>query len=153
MLKILQNKITKAGEYVYTLDKIGKEVEVSGVFEVKKGERVVVVTDLVFLKPKTKGKVHVKGVVHGGGYLEFRGKIKIGKKAIGADGYLKQEILLLDPGAQAVAIPDLEIEQNEVKASHAAAVSTFDSEQMFYLMSRGFSKVEARDMIVAAWLK
>jgi len=145
-------KIKDAGNYEYVLDKEGQDVDVTGVFEVKKGERKIVVTDLVFVAAKTKGKIHVKAVVHSGGYLEFRGKIKIGKKAVGADGYLKQEVLLLGPGAQAVAIPDLEIEQNDVKASHAAAISTFDNEQLFYLMSRGFSLEEAKQIVIESWL-
>lgn len=146
------NKITKAGNYVYVLDKKGQELEAGGTFEVQKGEKLVICTDLVFEKPETTGRVHVKAVVHEGGYVEFRGKIIIDKGAANANGYLKQEVLLMGPGALAVCVPELEINCNEVKASHAASVSTFDSEQMFYLQSRGFGNEAAKAMIVEAWM-
>lgn len=148
----MQNKITASGTYVYTLDKKGQEIEAGGVFEVKKGEKLIVTTDMQFMVAETNGKVHVKAVVHEGGYVEFRGKIIIAKGAVNANGYLKQEVLLMGPGALAVCVPELEIECNEVKASHAASVSTFDKEQLFYLQSRGVTLSEARETIVRAWL-
>ncbi len=146
------NKIIKAGNYVYTLDKKGQEMEAGGVFEVQKGDKLIVTTDMQFLVPETRGRVHVKAVVHEGGYVEFRGKIIIAKGAVNANGYLKQEVLLMGPGALAVCVPELEIECNEVKASHAASVSTFDKEQLFYLQSRGMTVSEAKETIVMAWL-
>ena len=56
------------------------------------------------------------------------------------------------PSARATAVPDLEIEANEVHCSHAAAVGKVDNEQLYYLMSRGISRPQAVAMIVEGFL-
>ncbi len=145
--------IIKPGTYVLRLEKEHENKELRGIFVAKKGEKIVVTTDIFLLAPGTKGKVHVKGVVYDGGHLEFRGIVKIGKQGVGADGYLKQEILKLGQRAVAIAIPDLEIETNEVKASHAASVGGVDAEQLAYLRMRGYSRKQAEKEIVYAFLK
>ena len=44
-----------------------------------------------------------------------------------------------------------EIENNDVKCSHASAVGPVDPEQRFYLESRGVPTVEAEKLIVAGF--
>jgi Fe-S cluster assembly scaffold protein SufB len=62
-------------------------------------------------------------------------------------------ILLLDKQSSAVAEPKLEIENNDVKASHAATVGKIDEDQLFYLESRGVNINEAKKLIVEGFLK
>ncbi len=62
-------------------------------------------------------------------------------------------VLLLDKKSSAVAEPKLEIENNEVKASHAASVGKIDDDQIFYLKSRGIDEEEAKSIIVEGFLK
>ena len=72
--------------------------------------------------------------------------IKIGKGAKGSESYLAGHSILLDKGAKSDAIPGLEIETNEVKATHSASVAQMDEYQIFHLMSRGLnSGVPARN--------
>ena len=52
----------------------------------------------------------------------------------------------------AILWPELEIEANQVKASHAASVGPVDEEQLLYLMSRGLGRAEAVDTIVRGFL-
>ena len=52
-----------------------------------------------------------------------------------------------------VAEPKLEIEANDVKASHAATVGQVDAEQKFYLMSRGLTENEAMGLIVSGFIE
>lgn len=149
----MKNNLIRAGENTFTLDSVGEEIDMSKNFYVKAGQRLIVVTDLIFKARGCKGKIWVKGVVEKGGYLEFKGKIKIKKLAQQTDAFLKQEILLLGLGAVGVAVPELEIEANEVKASHAASVSYLDAEQLFYLQSRGVRLTLAKKLLVAAFLE
>jgi Fe-S cluster assembly scaffold protein SufB len=83
----------------------------------------------------------------------FKGMIKISKNAKGSESYLAGHAILLDKGAKSDAIPGLEIETNEVRATHSASVAQMDEEQMFYLMSRGFSKDSARRIVVDGFLE
>ncbi|MEM3685255.1 MAG: SufD family Fe-S cluster assembly protein [Conexivisphaerales archaeon] len=82
-------------------------------------------------------------VVNSGSRTLLKGMMVIRNPARGSDSHLKQHALLLSHDSFANAIPGLEIETNDLKAKHAASVSQPDEEQLFYLMSRGFSREEA----------
>ena len=56
--------------------------------------------------------------------------------------------ILLSEGAFGRAIPNLEIEANDVRCGHAASAGPVDEEQVFYLMSRGIPQAEAEKLIV-----
>ena len=123
-------------------------------YYVKSGESKLVNDEWKFEKPQSQQKMVVKAVVEEGGKLEMRGKIIIGKKAQGAEAYLDQKVLLLGEGAVGViASPELEIECNQVKASHAASVGPINPDQLFYLMARGITNKEAIRLIVEAFLE
>ena len=98
--------------------------------------------------PHTYNNVLAKGTMSGSGTSVFRGLIKIEKEAQQTDSYLADHTLLLGDNALANSIPSLQIEANDVKASHGATVGQIDQEQLFYLMSRGLSYEEAEHLIV-----
>ena len=56
--------------------------------------------------------------------------------------------LVLSEGASAESIPNLEIEANDVRCSHASTVGPIDDEQRYYLESRGVPPAEAERLIV-----
>ncbi len=69
--------------------------------------------------------------------------------AEGTDTYELNRNLLLSDGARADSVPNLEIETGEIEgAGHASATGRFDDEQLFYLMARGITEVEARRLVV-----
>jgi Fe-S cluster assembly protein SufD len=68
------------------------------------------------------------------------------------DGYQMNQALLLSPEAEIDTKPELEIFADDVKCSHGATVGELDAEQLFYLRSRGIPDVEARSMLVRAFL-
>ena len=61
--------------------------------------------------------------------------------------------LKLSDDAWAESVPNLEIENNDVKCSHASAVGPVDPEQVFYLQSRGIDADQARLMIVNGFIE
>ena len=61
--------------------------------------------------------------------------------------------MLLDKGARSDGIPGLDIDTNEVKATHSASVAQLDEEQIFYLMARGLPQDEAKKMIVIGFFE
>jgi len=120
---------------------------------VGRGEMVDLETISEYKKPRGRGEIVVKAVVMGKGSLGLKGMIKIGEKAVLTEAFLRQNILLLGEDAKATAVPELEIETDDVKASHAATVGQIDKEQLFYLTSRGISQGVATKMIVEAFLE
>jgi len=119
---------------------------------VKNGESVVWDEVMIFDKNNLEGETEVLAVVEDGGNIKLKGKILIQKDAVGANAFLRFKVLLLGETARAEVDPELEILTNDVKASHAASVGQVDSEQLFYLMSRGFDKQKAVKLIVEAFL-
>ncbi|MBI5228049.1 SufD family Fe-S cluster assembly protein [Candidatus Micrarchaeota archaeon] len=101
----------------------------------------------------TKGSILVKGVAKDEASAKLDGMIKIEKNGGGASSFLSQHVILLNPGAHATANPELEIENNDVSSRHAASVSQIDEEKIFYLMSRGISRDEARKLIIEGFLE
>lgn len=76
------------------------------------------------------------------------GLIRIEEKAKDCEAYQIARNLMLSADAQATAVPELEIENNDVQCSHGAATGTLDAAQLFYLCSRGLSKAQATRLIV-----
>ncbi len=62
------------------------------------------------------------------------------------------QALLLSPDAEIDSKPELEIFADDVKCSHGATIGALDPEQMFYLRSRGIPEVQARSILIRAFL-
>src|SRR5918992_3945942 len=112
-----------------------------------------VTSNLVHWGPHTRGRVLVKSVLKDTSKSLFKGMIKIGKEGRGTESYLAGHAILLDRGAKSDAIPGLEIETNEVKATHSASVAQMDENQIYYLMTRGLSREGAKREIVSGFLE
>lgn len=78
----------------------------------------------------------------------FRGLIKVFPKAQRTDAYQTNRNLILSKKAEAIALPNLEIEADDVRCSHAATVGQLDEEELFYIMSRGISREMAEKLVV-----
>lgn len=78
----------------------------------------------------------------------FSGLIKVAENAQQTDAYQTNRNLLLDPTAEANALPGLEIFANDVKCSHGATTGNVDEEELFYMMSRGIPKRVAMQLMV-----
>ena len=112
-----------------------------------------VTSNLIHNGQNSRGRVLVKSVMKDNSKSLFKGMIKIGKYAKASESYLAGHAILLDKGAKSDAIPGLEIETNEVKATHSASVAQLDEAQIFYLMSRGLSRELAKREIVSGFLE
>ena len=84
-----------------------------------------------------------------GSHTVWVGDVLIRKVATGTDTYEMNRNLLLDDGARADSVPNLEIETGEVqKAGHASVTGRLDDDQLFYLMSRGIDEHTARQLVI-----
>ena len=77
---------------------------------------------------------------------------RISGSAYGAAAHQKARALLLNEGTKALPIPKLEIENNDVAATHEASVSRIDEEKTFYMMSRGMDEKTAKKTFVRGFL-
>ena len=100
--------------------------------------------------PQAKSRVNYKGALSGEkAHTVWIGDVFIRAAAEGTDTYELNRNLLLSDGARADSVPNLEIETGEIiGAGHASTTGRFDDEQLFYLMSRGIAKEEARRLVI-----
>lgn len=104
------------------------------------------------MAPHVKGEIHMKGVMKDQARAVMYGFIKVDPVAQQSNSYQLAQGLLLNDGAHCDAIPGLEIEANDVRATHGASIGPIDEEQIFYLMSRGFDREQAKRIIVEGFL-
>lgn len=103
--------------------------------------------------PNTSKRLNIRAIVQNGASLQINALIRILPKAKNSNSFLDIRVLILDEKSHADVRPQLEIETNDVKASHAASVGPIDPEQLFYLESRGLNKNQAVYLIVDGFLK
>lgn len=110
-------------------------------------------TNLVHNSPDSTGSTQARGVLKGESQSIFKGMIKIVNAAKNSRSYLAHHAMLLERTAKSDGVPSLEIENNEVRATHSASVAQIDEEQLFYLMARGLSPDEAKKMVVLGFFE
>ena len=101
--------------------------------------------------PNTRSDVLFKSALKDRSRSLFSGLIHVKKPAQKTDAYQTNRNLLLSREARADTIPKLEIEADDVKCGHGAAVSSIDEDQLFYLMSRGLSRPDAQAVIIESF--
>lgn len=107
----------------------------------------------VHAAPRTTSNLIVRSVLDDKAKGIFRGLIKINEGATGCNGYQKEDALLLSEEAEADMVPNLEINNNDVRCTHGATVGKLDPEQLFYLTSRGISSDEAKQLLIKGFFE
>lgn len=95
----------------------------------------------------TYSRVMMSGINAGEGTLRFLGNSTIVNGAHRSDTRQEGKITNLSALAKSEVSPALLIKENDVNASHGAALGAYNPEEVFYLMSRGLSLQEAKKLI------
>lgn len=101
----------------------------------------------------TSSDLSTKGALNDKARGLYVGLIKILEQASNCTGYQKEDVLQLSEEAEANAIPNLEIRNEDVKCSHGATTGQVDKDKIFYLMSRGIPEQEAKNKIVEGFFE
>jgi Fe-S cluster assembly protein SufD len=102
--------------------------------------------------PHTTSDLAFRGVLQGRSEAVWRGNIIVDPGAQQTDAFQESRNLLLSKRAHADAIPGLEIQANDVRCTHAAAIAQIDPEQLFYLESRGLREETAKRLVIEGFL-
>jgi Fe-S cluster assembly scaffold protein SufB len=148
----IQKGFTTARNRQIHLTAEGVSARVIGVYEGRSVESLLITVDTIHHAPNTTARTEFRAVLSDQSRFEFHGRIKILPGAHGSQDFLQQDTLLLSDEARAVTIPGLEIEADDVKASHGATAKPISPAERFYLMSRGLTKDESERMIVDGFL-
>ena len=103
--------------------------------------------------PHTRSDLLFKGAVANKSHSVYSGLIRVEKGAKGTNAFQTNRNLVLSEGAQADSVPTLEIEDNDVRCSHASTVGPIDESQLFYLESRGVPTHAAERLIALGFME
>jgi Fe-S cluster assembly protein SufD len=98
--------------------------------------------------PNTRSDLLFKGAVEDRAHSVYSGLIRIRHGAQRANAFQTNRNLVLTEGAEAMSVPNLEIEADDVHCSHASTVGPIDDDQLYYLATRGVPPDEAERLIV-----
>jgi Fe-S cluster assembly protein SufD len=98
--------------------------------------------------PDTRSDLLFKGAVEDAAQSVYSGLIRIRNVAQRSRANQSNRNLVLTEGAEAKSVPNLEIEADDVRCSHASAVGPIDDEQLYYLATRGVAPEEAERLVV-----
>jgi Fe-S cluster assembly protein SufD len=106
---------------------------------------------IAYTKPHGTSRQIQKCIIDDRAHAVFNGKVFVPKPAQLTDAGQLNRNLLLSPKARVDTKPQLEITADNVKCSHGATVSQLDSDEVFYLQSRGIDENSARKLLVYAF--
>ncbi|MCB9373274.1 MAG: SufD family Fe-S cluster assembly protein [Microthrixaceae bacterium] len=99
----------------------------------------------------TTSNLLFKGAVGGRSRSVYTGLIRVRPDARGTNAFQTNRNIKLSEDAWAESVPNLEIENNDVRCSHASTVGPIDELQRFYLESRGVPPAAAERLVVAGF--
>jgi Fe-S cluster assembly protein SufD len=131
----------------------GAAALMSGAYFVNGQQHLDYDTEQNHLVPHTTSDLLYKGALKDEARSVWQGNIHVYPGAQRTDAYQASRNLSLSNSARADSIPGLEIEADDVRCTHGAAVSQVDREEIFYLMTRGIPEKIAEQLIVNGFFK
>lgn len=138
---------------VVNLLQAGAKVDLRAALFCTNEQRQTHISSIRHKSPQTVSTQLHRAVLTGSSRLRFRGRVEIERGAEEASARQLHQSLLLSETARVFTKPELRISNDNVKASHGAAVGQIDPEQLFYFESRGIPKKQAYELLVSGFLK
>ncbi|WP_195443931.1 Fe-S cluster assembly protein SufB [Peptoniphilus harei] len=122
--------------------------EFTGISFAGEGQNLDTGAQVVHAAPHTTSTINTKSISKSGGIAIYRGLVEIKENAVGAKNATSCESLMLDNKSRSDTIPTIKIENNNIDIGHEAKIGRISDSVIFYLMSRGISEQEAKEMVV-----
>jgi Fe-S cluster assembly protein SufD len=130
----------------------GADARVTGAYATHARQHIDFDTTQEHAAPSTTSDLAFRGVLQGRSTAVWKGNIIVDPGAQKTDAFQESRNLLISKRAHADAIPGLEIQANDVRCTHAAAVAQVDPEQLFYLRSHGLPEEIAKRLVIEGFL-
>jgi Fe-S cluster assembly protein SufD len=130
----------------------GANARVTGAYACHGRQHIDFDTTQEHAAPNTTSDLAFRGVLTGRSSAVWKGNIIVDPGAQKTDAFQESRNLLLSKRAHADAIPGLEIQANDVRCTHAAAVAQVDPDQLFYLRSHGLPEPVAKRLVIEGFL-
>ena len=121
---------------------------VNGIFSLTNNQQHEIRTTINHLTENSKSYQLIKSVLGKESKAIYQGKMLVNSIAQKTDGYQLSKAILLDETSEFNAKPELEIYADDVKCSHGSASGSLDENSIFYLMSRGLSHKQSKELLI-----
>ena len=125
---------------------------INGIFSLNEKRHHEIRTSINHLIDNTKSYQLIKSVLDNESKSVYQGKIFVNSDAQKTDGYQLSKAILLSENAEFNAKPELEIYADDVKCSHGSASGSLNENSIFYLMTRGLNRKEAKELLINGFL-
>lgn len=129
----------------------GADAELNGLFLGSGAAAADHHTLVVHAAPRGSSRQLFKSVLAEDARAVFDGKVVVTPGAVGTDAAQANRTLLLSRRAETHTRPRLEINADDVKCAHGAAIGRLDEDALFYLRSRGLGAMDSREILIRAF--
>jgi Fe-S cluster assembly protein SufD len=148
----LGSRLAKVNQHV-ALTGEDAEAQVNGVMFTQGKQHLSYSTHQHHMAAHCRSDLLYKAALQDDSRTVWRGMIKVDRDAQKTNAYQRNDNLMLARTARADSIPGLEIEADDVRCTHGSTSGRVDDQQVFYAMTRGYTRQEAVRMIVAGFFQ
>lgn len=130
----------------------GAEVDLLGLFAGQGNDAFKISHKVIHAAPRTTSRLVSKGILTGSSFAHQISRIEILPGQSGCSGDERADTILLSDTARVIAVPELEIGNNDVQCKHAVTTTRLNKEKLFYLASRGLDEETSRQLLIQAHL-
>jgi Fe-S cluster assembly protein SufB len=124
-----------------------------GIAFAAKGQNQDTGSKVIHAASDTSSTIQAKSISKDGGISTYRGLVHILPRAARCKTAVNCDALLIGTASVSNTYPTMRIENNSADVAHEASVGRIGEEEIFYLMSRGLSELQARQMVVAGFIE
>jgi len=108
---------------------------------------------VIHAAPHTSSTITSKSISKDGGICTYRGLVKVMPNAVNSKVSVDCDALLVGEASTNNTYPLMKIENHKVDIAHEATVGKIGTDEIFYLMSRGLSEQQAKQMVVSGFIE
>ena len=165
-LEVIESNIEDNAKVELRVIDIGANKSISNIYSDAKGKKSTFEIDTVYMASKNELKdinyishlrgeksnvsMNIEGVLDDNSTKNFKGTLDFKSGAVKANGSEKENCTMLSDTVKSKALPILLCTEEDVEGSHSASSGKVDSDKLYYIMTRGFTKKEAIKMLVKA---
>ena len=127
-------------------------IEVNEVVFGSSTQKFDIATQILNQGRESNASLESKAVLMDTSFCQMKGFARVLRGASGARSFVHERGILLDKGARVDGLPDMSVDESDVKATHSSATAPVDEETVFYLMSKGIPEVGVKKLIVSGFL-
>lgn len=134
------------------IDGEGAEVNLSGLYICGGDEKVTFGLNVRHNAGGTVSRQLFNGIAGGSSRAAFHGRIVVRQDSQKIKAFQENHNILLSEDARIETMPQLEIYADDVECSHGATTGFLNTEEQFYMRSRGIPETEAKVMQAISFL-